>query len=365
MTRSKLIEYYQKAGYNQVSDHLQHRARSRRRLRYRDLQDSSEGAKVKITDIRFVGNKSVKRRCKLQAARWKPRSGGCSPGSPAPAASRTTSLRTTSTSSATTTASTASSISTFAQEKVVFSYPSPDKLLHHVITVVEGRQLSRGRNQSFTGNKLYDDHAAEARRPASAPALCLRALQASTRTRERARGLLRQGRLPPDQRVRISPASRIIAHRAPSTSTIKIVRRARSTTSSPSSSRATTKTKSTVILRELVLGPGDVFSKVHDEDQQAAPREHAFLREHVNVTDAGDQHPRPPQHAHRRAKKAARGISPSAPASARWSAPRSSPKSPSPISTSSTAAPSSRAMARSSASALQLGSLSSEVGPLV
>ena len=121
-----------------------------------------------------------------------------------------------------------------------------------------------------------------------------------------------------------------------------------------------TKTKSTVILRELVLGPGDVFDAVRMKISKLRLENTRFFDD-VERDPAEHQHPRPQEHARSPSRRAARARSPSAPATARSSGRRSSRRSPSPTSTSSTLARCSRATARSSASGVQLGQLSNEV----
>lgn len=85
--------------------------------------------------------------------KWRPNAGGCSRGSPAPGASRTTSSK-----------DDLDKLRDFyreigfldiniPQDKVVFSYPTAEKLVI-TINITEGRQYRVG-EISFSGNKLF------------------------------------------------------------------------------------------------------------------------------------------------------------------------------------------------------------------
>ena len=114
------------------------------------------------------------------------------------AASRTTSSTTTWTSCATTTASDGYLDVEIAEDKVMFEYPKPDRLVL-VITVVEGRQYHIGQI-TFSGNKMHSS--ALLRRVArQKPGHGVLARRCWTKDIERLERLLRQGRLPLHRRA--------------------------------------------------------------------------------------------------------------------------------------------------------------------
>ncbi len=249
--QEKLREYYQKAGYNQVS------------ISYTIERDRvggfgtvifkiKEGAKVKISDIKFVGNKNVtarKLRGVIETKKWWMFSWLTGSGrfKDDQFEDDLDKLR--------------DSYRELGfldvdipQDKVLFNYPTPDKLVL-VINITEGRQYRVG-EISFTGNKLFDS------------ALLKRVVRQKTgvvfvpskldKDRERLDDFYgKDGYL--DTRVSLT--------RKPNLGTgaidveYKIVESEKFNVESIVI-EGNTKTKSTVILRELVLGPGDVFSTV-------------------------------------------------------------------------------------------------------
>ncbi|MBI5771334.1 MAG: outer membrane protein assembly factor BamA [Verrucomicrobia bacterium] len=247
----KLRDFYQKAGYNQVT------------ISYAINLDRvggfgtvifkiREGAKVKIADIKFVGNahvKAAKLKGEMETKKWWMFSWLTGSGR--------------------------YKDDTFeddldklrdyyreqgyldvdiAEDKVVFSYPTPAKLLI-TVQIIEGRQYRVG-EIDFKGNKLY------------ATSLLKRVARVKTGTvftpskldkdSERVEDFYgKDGYL--DTRVRIQ--------RKPNVETGNIdldytVNESDRFNVESINIEGNTKTKSTVILRELVLGPGDVFSTV-------------------------------------------------------------------------------------------------------
>jgi outer membrane protein insertion porin family len=268
----KLREYYQKAGYNQIS------------VNYAIERDRvggfgtvvfkiREGAKVKIGDITFVGNKHVtarKLRGVIETKKWWMFSWLTGSGrfKDDQFEDDLDKLR-----------------DYFReqgyldveipQDKVLFNYPKPDKLVL-VISITEGRQYRVG-EISFSGNKLFNS------------ALLKRVVRQKTGTvfvpskldkdRERLDDFYgKDGYL--DTRVSLT--------RKPNLTTgaidveYKIVESEKFNVESIVI-EGNTKTKSTVILRELVLGPGDVFSTVLMKISQLRLENTRFF-ESTNVT---------------------------------------------------------------------------------
>lgn len=270
---TKLIEYYQKAGYNQVS------------VTYSIDRDRvggfgtvifkiKEGAKVKITDIKFVGNtrvKAAKLKGEMETKKWWIFSWLTGSGrfKDDQFEDDLDKLR------------------DFyrelgfldidiPQEKVVFSYPTPDKLLI-TVNVTEGRQYHVG-EINFTGNKLY------------ATTLLKRVARIRTGM------VFVPSRLDKDtERVEdfygkdgyLQTNVRILRKPNVATGNIDIDYQIQESEKFNVESiviEGNNKTKSTVILRELVLGPGDVFSKVMMKISKLRLENTRFF-EDVNVTD--------------------------------------------------------------------------------
>ena len=269
----KLIEFYQKAGYNQVS------------VTYSIDRDRvggfgtvifkiKEGAKVKITDIKFVGNAQIKARPlkgEMETKKWWMFSWLTGSGrfKDDQFEDDLDKLR------------------DFyrergfldidiPQEKVVFSYPTPDKLLI-TISVTEGRQYRVG-EINFTGNKLFTTTLLKrVARIRSGMVFVPSLLDKDTERVEDFYG--KDGYLQTNVRILRKPNV--------ATGNIDIDYQIQESEKFNVESiviEGNTKTKSTVILRELVLGPGDVFSKVMMKISKLRLENTRFF-EDVNVTD--------------------------------------------------------------------------------
>ena len=269
----KLIEFYQKAGYNQVS------------VTYSIDRDRvggfgtvifkiKEGAKVKITDIKFVGNAQIKARPlkgEMETKKWWMFSWLTGSGrfKDDQFEDDLDKLR------------------DFyrergfldidiPQEKVVFSYPTPDKLLI-TISVTEGRQYRVG-EINFTGNKLFATSLLKrVARIRSGMVFVPSKLDKDTERVEDFYG--KDGYLQTNVRILRKPNV--------ATGNIDIDYQIQESEKFNVESiviEGNTKTKSTVILRELVLGPGDVFSKVMMKISKLRLENTRFF-EDVNVTD--------------------------------------------------------------------------------
>jgi outer membrane protein insertion porin family len=268
----KLREYYQKAGYNQIN------------INYTIDRDRvggfgtviykiREGSKVKIADIKFVGNAHVPAR-KLKGVietkkwwmfSWLTGSGRFKDDQFEDDLDK---LR-----------------DYFReqgfldveipQEKVLFNYPTPEKLVL-VINITEGRQYRVG-EISFSGNKLFDS-ALLKRVVRQKPGVVFvpSKLDADRQRLDDFYG--KDGYL--DTRVNLT--------RKPNLATgaidleYKIVESEKFQVESVVI-EGNTKTKSTVILRELVLGPGDTFSTVLMKISQLRLENTRFF-ESTNVT---------------------------------------------------------------------------------
>lgn len=267
----KLRDYYQKAGYNQVS------------INYTVEKDRvggfgtvvfkiREGDKVKIAEIRFAGNRSITAR-KLRGAMetkkwwmfsWLTGSGRFKDDQFDDDLDKLRDL--------------------YREEgfldveippdKVQFNYPSPERLVL-VVNINEGRQYRVG-EISFSGNKLFNS------------ALLKRVVRQKTgvvfvpskldKDVERLDDFYgKDGYL--DTRVRLN--------RKPNVATGAIdvefvISESEKFNVESIVIEGNTKTKSTVILRELVLGPGDVFSTVLMKISQLRLENTRFF-ESVNV----------------------------------------------------------------------------------
>ena len=166
-----------------------------------------------------------------------------------------------------------------AEDRITFDYPKPDKLVI-TIRVSEGRQYRVG-DITFTGNKLFPEQLLrfvprQRKGAIFKPSL----LDKDAESLEDFYG--RAGYLPPDTRVRlvrkpnletgnIDVEYQITEGERIQVESIKI--------------EGNTKTKSIVILRELVLGPGDVFDSVRMKISKLRLENTRFFEEPVNVTD--------------------------------------------------------------------------------
>jgi len=249
----KIRDYYQKVGYNQVS------------VTYRIDRDKTtgfgtivflikEGNRVRIADVRFVGNahvKAKKLRSEMDTRRWwifswitghgrfkdeefdddldklrdYYREGGFLDVD-------------------------------ISEDKVVFEYPRPDRLVL-VIRINEGRQYHIG-TINFAGNKLHSSVLLRrVARPLASPGF-LFAPSKIDKARERLEDFyMKDGYL--DTRVTLERIPNIV------TGNIDLIFHIEESDKFNVESvviEGNVKTKSTVIIRELVLGPGDVFDTV-------------------------------------------------------------------------------------------------------
>ncbi len=247
----KLREFYQKAGYNQVS------------VNYTVERDRvggfgtvvfkiREGAKVKIAGIQFVGNKAVtsrKLRGVMETKKWWIFSWLTGSGrykddqfeddlDKLRDAYRELGFLDVE----------------ILQDKVTFSYPTPEKLVL-VIEINEGRQYRIG-DISFSGNALFNS------------ALLKRVVRQRT-------GMIFVPSKVDADRQRLDDFygkdgyldTRVQLTRKPNVATGAIdleykIKESEKFNVESIVIEGNTKTKSTVILRELVLGPGDTFSTV-------------------------------------------------------------------------------------------------------
>lgn len=249
--QAKLIDYYQKSGYNQVS------------VTYSIDKDRvggfgtvifkiREGGKVKIADIKFVGNKSVKAsklKGEMETKKWWIFSWLTGSGrfKDDQFEDDLDKLR------------------DFyrelgyldieiPQEKVTFTYPTPEKLLI-TIDVTEGRQYHVG-EISFSGNKLFTT--ALLKRVARIRTGMVFVPSRMEKDSERVEDFYgKDGYLQTNVRILRKPNI--------ATGAIDLEYKIEESEKYNVESiviEGNQKTKSTVILRELTLGPGDVFSKV-------------------------------------------------------------------------------------------------------
>lgn len=247
----KLRDFYQKAGYNQVS--VTHAIELDRVGGFGTvIFKIREGAKVKISDIRFTGNahvKSAKLKGEMETKKWWMFSWLTGSGrfKDEQFEDDLDKLR-----------DYYRELGfldiEIAPEKVRFDYPTPERLVL-VVDVDEGRQYHIG-EITFSGNKLYTS------------ALLKRVV------RQKSGFVFTPSKLDKD-RERLEDFygkdgyldARVALMRNPNISTGNIDLEYKIEESDKYNVESiviegNTKTKSTVILRELVLGPGDVFSTV-------------------------------------------------------------------------------------------------------
>jgi outer membrane protein insertion porin family len=247
----KLREFYQKAGYNQVS--VTHAIELDRVGGFGTVVFKiREGAKVKIANVLFVGNahvKPAKLRGEMDTKKWWMFSWLTGSGrfKDEQFEDDLDKLR-----------DYYRELGfldvEIAPEKVRFDYPTPEKLVL-MVEISEGRQYHIG-EITFTGNKLYTS--ALLKRVARQKTGFVFTPSKLDKDRERLEDFYgKDGYL--DARVNLL--------RNPNISTGNIDLEYRIDESDKYNVESiviegNTKTKSTVILRELVLGPGDVFSTV-------------------------------------------------------------------------------------------------------
>ncbi|HEY8994954.1 MAG TPA: outer membrane protein assembly factor BamA [Lacunisphaera sp.] len=166
-----------------------------------------------------------------------------------------------------------------AEDKVTFDYPKPGKLVI-TIRVKEGR-LYRIGDISFSGNKLFPEALLRlVPRQRKGMVFVPSKLDKDVESIEDFYG--RGGYLPPDTRVRLVRKPNLVTGNIDleyqvtegeriQVESIKI--------------EGNTKTKSIVILRELVLGPGDIFDSVRMKISKLRLENTRFFEDPVNVTD--------------------------------------------------------------------------------
>ncbi|MDP3072225.1 MAG: outer membrane protein assembly factor BamA [Opitutaceae bacterium] len=247
----KLREFYQKAGYNQVS------------INYTVDRDRvggfgtvvfkvREGAKVKIAEIKFAGNKAVtarKLKGVIETKKWWMFSWLTGSGrfkddqfeddlDKLRDAYRELGFLDVE----------------IPQDKVMFTYPTPEKLVL-VINITEGRQYRIG-EVNFSGNKLFNS--ALLRRVVRQKTGAVFVPSKVDADRQRLDDFYgKDGYL--DTRVQLNRKPNV------ATGAIDLEYRIQESEKFNVESiviEGNSKTKSTVILRELVLGPGDTFSTV-------------------------------------------------------------------------------------------------------
>ncbi|HWA28686.1 MAG TPA: outer membrane protein assembly factor BamA [Lacunisphaera sp.] len=164
-----------------------------------------------------------------------------------------------------------------AEDKVTFDYPKPDKLVI-TIRIVEGRQYRIG-EISFTGNKVF-------------PEALLKLLP-----RERKGMVFTPSKLDKDvesiedfysRSGYLQTRARLVRKPNLETGNIDIEYQINESEQFQVESikiEGNTKTKSIVILRELVLGPGDIFDGVRMKISKLRLENTRFFEDPVNVTD--------------------------------------------------------------------------------
>ena len=272
----KIYEYYQKRGFNQAQ--ISYSIDRNRSTGFATVTFKiREGARVKIDEVNFIGNDSIKSRRlrkEMETKKWSWLSWLLGTGRLKDDLFDED----------------LDKLRDFykeegfldvqiAEDKITFDYPKSDKLVI-TIRIDEGRQYRVG-DITFTGNKLFPEqllsYIPRQRKGAIfKPSL----LDKDSESLEDFYG--RGGYLPPDTRVRlvrkpnlqtgnIDVEYQITEGERIQVESIKI--------------EGNTKTKSVVILRELVLGPGDVFDSVRMKISKLRLENTRFFEEPVNVTD--------------------------------------------------------------------------------
>jgi outer membrane protein insertion porin family len=166
-----------------------------------------------------------------------------------------------------------------AEDKVTFDYPKPGKLVI-TIRVNEGR-LYRIGDISFSGNKLFPEQLLRlVPRQRKGMVFVPSKLDKDVESIEDFYG--RGGYLPPDTRVRLVRKPNLV------TGNIDLeyqVTEGEKIQVESIKIEGNNKTKSIVILRELVLGPGDVFDSVRMKISKLRLENTRFFEDPVNVTD--------------------------------------------------------------------------------
>ncbi len=247
----KIREYYQKSGYNQVS--VTYAVERDRATGFGTIIfKTKEGDKVKIADIRFVGNahvKAKKLKGEMETKKWWMFSWLTGSGRLKDEEFEDD----------------LDKLRDYyrehgyldveiSQDKVVFSYPTPQKLVL-TISITEGHQYHIG-TVEFSGNKLFTS--ALLKRVARQKSGFIFTPSKLDKDVERLQDFYgKDGYL--DTQVRLTRKANV------GTGNIDIeyaVNESEKFNVESIIIEGNAKTKSTVIIRELVLGPGDVFSTV-------------------------------------------------------------------------------------------------------
>lgn len=268
----KIREYYQKSGYNQIS--VSYAVERDRATGFGTVVFKiKEGNKVKIADVRFVGNTHVKARSlrgvmetkKWWMFSWLTGSGRFKDDEFDDDLEKLRDYY----------REQGYLDIEIAQENVIFGYPTPEKLVL-TINIVEGRQYRIG-DISFKGNKLFTSALLKrVARQKSGVVFVPSKLDKDVERLEDFYG--KDGYL--DTRVRLT--------RKPNVNTGNIdieyaINESEKFNVESIVIEGNSKTKSTVVIRELVLGPGDVFSTVLMKISKLRLENTRFF-EDVNVT---------------------------------------------------------------------------------
>ncbi|MBI3884676.1 MAG: outer membrane protein assembly factor BamA [Opitutae bacterium] len=268
----KIFEYYQKEGYNQAQ--VTYAIDRNRSTGFGVVTFKiHEGAKVRISSIKFVGNDHVKARKlkkEMETSTWHPFSWLTGGGrfKDDKFEEDLDKLRDYYKEQGYLDAE-------IAEDKVSFDYPTPGKLVI-TIRVNEGRRYRVG-DISFSGNKLYPESLLRLlQKQKKGTVFVPSKLDKDVETLEDFYG--RDGYL--DTRVRLV--------RKPNLKTGNIdveyqINESEKFQVESINIEGNTKTKSIVIIRELVLGPGDVFDSVRMKISKARLENSRFFDD-VNVT---------------------------------------------------------------------------------
>ncbi|SDS31162.1 outer membrane protein assembly factor BamA [Opitutus sp. GAS368] len=270
----KIYEFYQKAGYNQAQVTYsidRNRSTGFGTITYK----VREGARVRIAAINFVGNDHVKAgrlRKEMETRKWHMFSWLTGGGrlKDDEFDSDLGKLRDYYNEQGYLDVE-------IAEDKITFDYPKPDRLVI-TIRVNEGRQYKLG-DVSFKGNKIYSDRILRfVPRQKKGMIFVPSKLDKDVETLEDFYGQV--GYL--QTRVRLV--------RKPNLATGDIDVEYQITESEKFQVESiviegNTKTKSVVILRELVLGPGDVFDSLRMKISKLRLENTRFFEDPVNVTD--------------------------------------------------------------------------------
>ncbi len=272
----KIYEFYQKTGYNQAQ--VSYSIDRNRSTGYATVTFKvREGARVKIAAVNFIGNDHVKTRRlrkEMETKKW----------------SWISWLMDTGRLKDDVFDEDLGKLRDYYKEqgfldveipedKVTFDYPKPDKLVL-TIRISEGRLYRLG-DTTFTGNKIY-------------PTQLLRLIP-----KQRKGMVFSPSKFDKDQETLedfygragyLSPDTRVHLVRKPNLVTGNIdveyqITEGEKIQVESVKIEGNTKTKTTVILRELVLAPGDVFDSVRMKISKLRLENTRFFEDPVNVTD--------------------------------------------------------------------------------